>query len=203
MADYKFRERGNHITIYHPVTLINQEEMVLGNHILISEYAYVAAGMGLHIGNFIHIATHTSISGGGFCVLEDFVGVSAGARIITGSEDIMGGGISSPMVQERFRSFYRSYVHCKRHSFISTNAVILPGVTLGEGAVVGSNSVVTKDLDPWGIYIGAPARRVKDRPKEKIIELEKIVYEENGVEMSDVSHMLKRIETTDLYERDG
>jgi len=39
--------------------------------------------------------------------------------------------------------------------------------------VVGSGSVVTKDLDAWGIYMGVPAKKVKERPKEKILELEK------------------------------
>ena len=201
MRDYKFREVGENVVIYDPVTLIKPENMVLRNNILISEYAYVAAGLGLHIGNFIHIATHSSISGGGLCVLEDFVGICAGARIITGSEDITGKGIASPLVPDKFRPALRSYVHCKKHSFISTNTVILPGVTLGEGSVVGSGSVVTKDLEPWGIYIGSPAKRMKDRPKEKIIQLEEELYREKGIEISDVSSFLDEIDKLSLEDK--
>jgi galactoside O-acetyltransferase len=198
LRDIKFRESGKDIVIYDPVTLINAENMILRNHILISEYAYIAAGLGLHIGNFIHIATHTSISGGGFCVLEDFVGVCAGARLITGSEDITGRGIASPLVPDRFRPVIRSYVHCKRHSFVSTNVVVMPGVTLGEGSVVGSGSVVIGDLEPWGIYIGSPAKRVKDRPKEKVLQFEEELYREKGIEMSDASIFIDAIREMNL-----
>jgi len=187
MYNHKFREAGGNITIYNPVTLITPEKMVLRNNILISEYAYIAGGLGLHIGNFVHIAAHSSISGGGVCILEDFVGVAAGARLITGSENVMGEGIPSPLLSGDLRSYYRSHVHCKRHSFISTNAVVLPGITIGEGSVVGAASVVTKDLEPWGIYLGSPAVRVKDRPRDRILELEKRAYAEYSVDPSDVS----------------
>jgi len=188
-----FKEIGENVTIYDPVTLIKPEKMVLRNNIIISEYAYIASGLGLHIGNFIHIATHSSISGGGVCILEDFVGICAGVRLITGSEDIMGKGIAVPTVSDDCRSYFRSYIYCKRHSFISTNAVVHPGVTIGEGTVVGSGSIVTKDLEPWGVYIGSPAKRVKDRPREKILELEKAAYRENNVEISDVSYFVQLI----------
>lgn len=193
MQDYNFSEAGENITIYNPVTLIKPENMTLRSNIIISEYAYVASGLGLHIGNFIHIATHSSISGGGICILEDFVTISAGARLITGSEDLMGKGIAGSTVPEKYRSYFRSYVHCRRHSFIATNAVVHPGVTIGEGTVVGSGSVVTGDLDSWGVYFGAPARRVKDRPKEKILELEKDLYREKKIEVSDVSYFERQI----------
>ena len=197
MKKYSFREAGENITIYEPVTFIGTENMVLRSNIIISEYAYIAAGLGLHIGSFIHIAAHSSISGGGICILEDFVGICAGARLITGSEDVMGEGIASPTVSDDIRSYYRSYVHCRRHSFVSTNAVIQPGVTIGEGAVVGSGSVVTKDLEPWGIYIGSPAKRVKDRPKERIMELEKKAYAERNIVISDVSFFEQLIRNYD------
>lgn len=193
MRSHKFKEGGNNITIYDPVTLINPGNMTLRNNIIISEYAYIAAGLGLHIGNFVHIAAHSSISGGGICILEDFVGISAGARLITGSEDIMGRGIASPTVPENYRSYYRSFIHCKKHVFIATNVVVHPGVTIGEGAVVGSGSVVTGDLESWGIYFGTPARRVKNRPKEKILELEKALYREKNIEVSDVSEFVRII----------
>jgi galactoside O-acetyltransferase len=54
----------------------------------------------------------------------------------------------------------------------------MPGVTLKEGSVVGSNSVVTKDTEPWTIYLGSPAKPIKLRDKSKIIEnAKKLGYE--------------------------
>lgn len=49
----------------------------------------------------------------------------------------------------------------KRGCWLGQNAVIMPGVTIGELAIVGANSVVTKDVPPRSIVVGAPARRVK------------------------------------------
>ena len=188
-----FKEIGENVTIYNPVEIIGPESIVLKSNIIISAFSFLASGLGLYVGNFIHIAAHACISGGGYCVLEDFVGVCAGVRLITGSDDVGGTGIPSPTVPQEFRSFYHSFVHCEKHSFLATNVVVHPGVTIGEGAVVGSGSVVTKDLEPWGVYIGAPARRMKDRPKEKIIEMEKKLWEKYSIEPSDFSDVIRKV----------
>jgi acetyltransferase-like isoleucine patch superfamily enzyme len=45
----------------------------------------------------------------------------------------------------------------------------MPGVTLAEGCVIGANSLVTKDTEPWTIYMGSPAMPIKKRPKDKML----------------------------------
>ena len=191
--ELKFMEKGKNITIYNPTTLLNPERVVLKNNILISEYCHLAGGLGLYIGNFIHISTQSSISGGGYCILEDFVGFSAGARVITGSEDISGKGLTNPTIPEEFRSVYRTFVHFKKHSFLATNAIVHPGVTVGEGSVIGSGSVVTKDVEPWSIYMGIPARKIKERPKEVILSMEKELLEKYSIKSSDFSAVIEKI----------
>lgn len=51
-------------------------------------------------------------------------------------------------------------------AWIGMNCLILKGVTIGEGAIVGAGSVVTKDVEPWTIVGGNPARKLKDIPQE-------------------------------------
>ena len=46
----------------------------------------------------------------------------------------------------------------------------MPGVTLAEGSILGANSLLTKDTEPWTIYVGSPAKPVKIRDRGKIIE---------------------------------
>jgi len=46
---------------------------------------------------------------------------------------------------------------------IGVNAVILPGVTVGEGAIVGAGAVVTKDVAPYAVVAGVPARELHTR----------------------------------------
>lgn len=52
------------------------------------------------------------------------------------------------------------------HAWIGARAIILGGVTIGEGAVVGAGAVVTRDIAPWRIAVGNPAREIKDRNRD-------------------------------------
>lgn len=52
------------------------------------------------------------------------------------------------------------------HAWIGMNSIILKGVTIGEGAIVGAGSVVTKDVSPWTIVGGNPAKVIKEIPHE-------------------------------------
>lgn len=190
-SKYAFKEIGNDVEIFEPISIVQQDNITLKSHIRLSEFSLIFGGSGIHIGNFVHIANHVSIIGGGVCVLEDFVGICAGVRIITGSDTISGEGIPSPLVSDKFRSYYRSHVICKKHSFIGTNVIIHPGVTIGEGVVVASGSIVTKDLEPWGVYIGMPAKKRNERPKESILKMEEKVYEENKMVASDFNDVIQ------------
>ena len=49
----------------------------------------------------------------------------------------------------------------------------MPDVTIGEGSVIGACSLVTKDTEPWTVYVGVPARPVKVRPCVKMLEYAK------------------------------
>jgi virginiamycin A acetyltransferase len=62
------------------------------------------------------------------------------------------------------------YVHIGNDVWIGANAVILPGVTIKDGAVIGAGAVVTKDVDPYAVVAGIPARVINYRFSEKIIE---------------------------------
>jgi acetyltransferase-like isoleucine patch superfamily enzyme len=57
-------------------------------------------------------------------------------------------------------------VEIKNHAWIGARAIICPGVTIGEGAVVGAGAVVTKDVDPYTIVAGNPARFIKKRSRD-------------------------------------
>jgi putative colanic acid biosynthesis acetyltransferase WcaF len=51
------------------------------------------------------------------------------------------------------------------YSWVCARASVGPGVNLGEGAVLGLGSIATKDLEPWTVYAGAPAKKVKLRDR--------------------------------------
>jgi galactoside O-acetyltransferase len=171
-----FAEVGENVQLYPLCTFINMNKIHLKSNIIISEYNWIHGGERCIIGNYIHIANFSSIAGGGVCIFEDFVGLSASVKIITGTELVNGEGLTNPTIPAEFRAIKRSYVHLKKHSFLGTNVIIHPGVTVGEGAVIGSNSVVLNDVEPWTINVGSPAKPIKKRNNEYIHQLEKKIY---------------------------
>ena len=52
-----------------------------------------------------------------------------------------------------------------QYSWVAARASVSPGVNLGNGAILGLGSLATRDLEPWAIYAGVPARKVKDRAR--------------------------------------
>jgi acetyltransferase-like isoleucine patch superfamily enzyme len=60
-----------------------------------------------------------------------------------------------------------SPVEIKDKVWIGFNSIILKGVTIGEGAIIGAGSVVTKDVPPWTISAGNPARIIREIPEQE------------------------------------
>jgi len=148
--------------------------VMVGNHTAIDSGFYITTQA--KIGDYVHIAPYITVIGGakGLFVMEHFATLAAGSRIVCGSDDHMGHGLVGPTIPEEFvDNVTIAPVHFERFANVGTNVVILPGVTLGEGSVVGACSLVTKSTEPWTVYIGTPAKAVKVRPKEKLIEYAK------------------------------
>lgn len=179
-ASSDFAEIGEHVIIYPLAKIIQPARIRLGSHIIIDDFVFIGNHEELILGNHVHIASHASITGGGVCICCDFSGVSSGARLLTGTDDFRGGGLTGPTVPACYRAVQRGRIVIGAHAVIGVNSTVLPNVTVGEGATVGANSVVTKDLEPWGIYVGAPARQIGIRRREEILNHEmRLVEEEN------------------------
>jgi len=189
---HAFAEIGVDVTIFPLAKIISCHRIRIGSHVVIDDFVFIGNHQQLIVGNHVHIASHVSIVGGGICLCCDFSGVSSGARILTGTDDFHGGGLTGPTVPAGYRAVMRGKVIIGAHAVIGANAVVCPNVSVGEGATVGAGSVVIRDLEPWGIYAGAPARRIGTRRHEEILELEtRLVAEES---------LAKRFRTADSLE---
>lgn len=177
---YPFKTLGVGVVIYPLAKIVGAEHMEIGSHVIIDDFVFVVAAKRTIIGNYVHIASFTSITGGGECVLEDFSTLSSGVRVLTGTDDFLGGGLTNSTIPPAYRAVTRSRVVVKKHAIVGAGTVIFPGVVVGEGAAVSAGSIVTKDLEPWTVYAGGPARAVKRRPSERILELEQRLYQEAG-----------------------
>jgi putative colanic acid biosynthesis acetyltransferase WcaF len=61
-------------------------------------------------------------------------------------------------------------MHIGSYAWVCARASVAPGVNLGEGAVLGLGSVATRDLEPWAVYAGVPAIKIKDRRHSHLLD---------------------------------
>jgi galactoside O-acetyltransferase len=174
---FAFAACGDDVTIYEWVRVLDPECIEVGNHVIVDDFVFLDGGASLRIGSHVHIASFVSIVGGGTCELGDFAGLAAGCRLITGTDLMDGSGLTGPTIPDAQRSVRRGRIRIGAHAVIGTNAVVQTDVEVGEGAIVGSGSVVTRDVPPWTINLGAPARPIRERPRNRILELERQVGE--------------------------
>jgi acetyltransferase-like isoleucine patch superfamily enzyme len=167
-----FKAFGEGAKIWPLAQILRPECISIGRSSMIDDFVFLSGAEETSIGAFVHIASHTSIAGGGRFFMGDFSGLSGGVRIYTGNEDYLGGCLTNPTVPAPFRTATRSFVTIHKHALIGANAVVLPGVTIGEGAVIGALSLVSRDVMPWTVNVGTPAKAVRDRPRDKILALE-------------------------------
>lgn len=83
--------------------------------------------------------------------------ISQGTQLCTGTHDYTQRGF--PLVAEP--------ISVGDHAWVAAEAFVHPGVTIGEGAVVGARSVVTKDLPPWMVCSGFPCKPLKERERSE------------------------------------
>ena len=140
----RFVQVGNHVRIkrntsinLHPRDKKSKEILLfLGDHVIISEGCFISACNRL--------------------VIEENVGVSPNVMIIDNSRVL--GNIGRPSKEQDLKI---GYVQIGADSWIAYGACILPNVTIGKHCIIGALSVVNKDIPPYSLAVGSPAKVVK------------------------------------------
>lgn len=158
------KSMGKNVTIFPLAKMVNKEVIEIGDDCKIDDFTFINGGKGITFGKGVHIASFTSIIGGGELIMGDYSGTGCGTRIITGTATPEGRMNPNIPNREQMRVVIGKVV-IGRESSIGTNVVIHPNVTIGEGAVIGSNSLVLKDVEPWTINVGSPCRVIRKREK--------------------------------------
>jgi acetyltransferase-like isoleucine patch superfamily enzyme len=156
---------GKNVVVFQWALILAPEVVEIGDGTRIDDYSRLEGGTGLRIGKYVHIASFASILGGGRAEVGDYSGMAQGARIITGTghpcEE------QFPLRVPEGDPYYRmrGVNVVGAYSFVAANAVVLPNVAVGEGAVVAAGAVATKDVPPWTVVAGVPARVIGDRKR--------------------------------------
>lgn len=114
-----------------------------GENVQLNDYVHITAMKHIKIGNNVLMASKIYISD---CSHGDYSG---------GTND------TNPNIEPMKRHFVCKIVVIEDNVWIGEFVSILPGVTIGKGSIIGANSVVTKNIPPYAIAVGAPAKVIK------------------------------------------
>lgn len=139
-------------------------KMNIGKQVPISSTARITNPQNISIGDRSNINR--------YCVLL----AGKDSRIIIGNDCLTGPGviIVASKYHVQGRDIIRSYPDFEKDVIIEddvwlgANVVVLPGVKLAKGCIIGAGSVVTRDTEPYSIYTGVPAQKIKERNQVNI-----------------------------------
>lgn len=171
-----FKSLGINVKISTRAIIYNPEAIEIGDNTRIDDLCILSGK--IKIGSYVHIGPMCLIAGGGPGIfIGDFSGVSYGSKIFSQSDDYSGASLTSPLIPKKYKNEMHEPVYLGKHVIVGASCVIMPGVNIAMGCAIGAMSLVNKNTDPWGIYIGQPARRIKDR-KQDMLMLEKSFLKE-------------------------
>jgi acetyltransferase-like isoleucine patch superfamily enzyme len=163
--EWRFGSVGDGTWIGRPLLLANVGQATLGNHTFIRDGARVEVvnrpGLppgSLTIGNEVGIEQGVHIVAAESVVIEDQVTLAPRVMILDCSHPV---GSDADGPRHASLSPDSSPVLIQRRAFLGANVVVLPGTTIGRNSIVGANSVVTTDIPPDCVAVGAPAKVVR------------------------------------------
>lgn len=125
----------------------------IGTGCKVAPTCFVWAPWNLVMGNYACLGDGVDCYAVDKITLEDYSTVSQRAFLCGASHDI----------KKIERPLFHKPIVIKKHAWICAEAFIGPGVTVGEGSVVGARAVIFKDVDNWSVMAGNPALKIKER----------------------------------------
>ena len=124
--------------------------------------------MGCHVGKntFFGDYVRMDTSYADMIYIGDYTHITSGCRLLCHQRDLTGYCVGDNAASLGYRT---GEIHIGKGVMVGMETMIMPGVTIGDGAIIGAGSLVTKDIPAWTIATGRPAKVIKQIP-ERVIE---------------------------------
>lgn len=125
--------------------------------------------MGCHVGKntFFGDYVRMDTSYADMIYIGDYTHITSGCRLLCHQRDLTGYCVGDNAASLGYRT---GEIHIGKGVMVGMETLIMPGVTIGDGAIIGAGSIVTRDIPAWTIATGRPARVVKQIPERVIGE---------------------------------
>ena len=171
LSELGLKSYGINVKISSLASIYNFESIEIGNNSRIDDFCVISGKV--IIGNNVHITPMCLLAGGEKgIIINDFVALAYGVKVFSQSDDYSGQSMTNSLIPKQYKMEKKEKVVIGKHVIVGTNSVIFPGIIIEDGCSIGACSLVNKNTLPWGIYVGTPSKRVKDRKKD-LLELEK------------------------------
>ena len=150
---------GNSVQIADGVSFKHIERFEIGDAVFIGAQTYIQGRFDgiCKISNHVWIGPQSYFDARNL-ILEEYVGWGPGAKVLGSEHTAL--PVDIPILQTDLEV---KPVRICAWADIGTNAIILPGITVGKGSIVGAGAVVTKDVEPFAMVAGVPAKFIKWR----------------------------------------
>ena len=174
-----FRSLGKNVRISDKAAIYNPDQIEIGDHSRIDDFCIVSGRV--VIGRYCHITPMCLVAGGAPGVfMDDFVTLAYGVKVFSQSDDYSGATMTNSLISRKYKNEVFAAVNLSKQCILGAGSIIFPGVTLAEGCSVGAMTLVHKSTTPWGIYVGNPARRIKERKKDLLVFEAQFLKEQNS-----------------------
>lgn len=178
LLELGLKKLGENVKISSKASIYDAETIEIGDNSRIDDFCVISGNV--RIGRNVHIAPFCLVAGGEPGItFEDFSGLAYHVQVFSQSDDYSGETLTNPTVPDHYKAETKAPVHLGRHVIIGAGSVILPGTIVAEGCAVGTMSLVRGTTEPWGIYLGIPARRMQERSKA-LLSLETAYLKQEG-----------------------
>lgn len=117
-------------------------------------------GRDVYVGDYVRI----DLSHADMITIEDHVHIASGTRLLCHQRNMSDYCVGDDYAK---LGYIIKPIHLCKGCLVGMNSFIMPGVTIGEGAIVGAGSLVTKDIPAWTVATGRPAKVVKYIPEKQ------------------------------------
>lgn len=170
LRDMGFSALGENVKISDRASIYNPEKIKIGDNSRIDDFCIISGNV--TIGRFCHITPMCLLAGGDPGIfLSEFCTLAYGVKIFAQSDDYSGDTMVNSQIPKKFKNEYLASVVLGRQTIVGANSIIFPGVEVGEGCAIGAMTLVNASTQPWGVYIGTPAKWIKER-KKGLLQLE-------------------------------